>query len=35
MGDSEAEVAQVIFKLTESEDFTNHSPVIGDFDMLE
>jgi hypothetical protein len=35
MGDSEVEVRQMVLKLPESEDFPNHSPVIGDFDMFK
>jgi hypothetical protein len=35
MGDSEAEVRQMMLELLESEDLSDHPPVVGDFDMLE
>jgi hypothetical protein len=35
MGDLEAEVRQMMLKLSESENFSDHSPVIGDFDVFE
>jgi hypothetical protein len=35
MGDSEAEVRQMMLELSESKDLSNHSPVIGDFDVLK
>jgi hypothetical protein len=35
MGDSEAEVQQMMLELSESEDLSDHSPIVGDFDMLK
>jgi hypothetical protein len=35
MGDSEAEVTQVMLKLAESENLPNHSPVGSDFNMFK
>jgi hypothetical protein len=35
MGDSEVEVRQVMFELSKLEDFSNHSPIVGGFDMFE
>jgi hypothetical protein len=35
MGDLEAEVRQMMLELLESEDLSNHSPVVGDFNVLK
>jgi hypothetical protein len=35
MGDSEAEVTQMMLELAESKDFFDHSPVASDLNMLE
>jgi hypothetical protein len=35
MGDLEAEVRQMMFKLLESEDLSNHSPIVDDFNVLK
>jgi hypothetical protein len=35
MGDLEAEVRQVMFELSELEDLSDHSPIVGDFNVLK
>jgi hypothetical protein len=35
MGNSEAEVTQMMLELAEPEDLFNHFPVGGDLDVLE
>jgi hypothetical protein len=35
MGDSEAEVRQMVLELLESEDLSDHPPIVSNFDMFE
>jgi hypothetical protein len=35
MGDLEAEVRQMMLELPKSEDFTDHSLIISDFDVFK
>jgi hypothetical protein len=35
MGNSEAEVRQMMLELPESEDLPDHSPIVGDFNMFK
>jgi hypothetical protein len=35
MGDLEAEVQQMMLELSESEDFSDHSPIVSNFNVFE
>jgi hypothetical protein len=35
MGNSEVKVRQMMFELSESEDFSDHSPIVSNFDVFE